>query len=221
MIIDYFEKYTFNNSDVQGIKILLNFSLNNNLEIIMHEETQGKYEQTENINKVKEFPPLLFSVDLDSREINSLNIPNEINKLTLLDGHHRLEHLSLYNYDHFVPIVLISNQDVKVESYKSGIDVDENTFVEILNMNNFKNSNSSDYFILFQNSKYCSGDVENIYDLYDFKRKLISSNMITPVQNDHTFPENRSVDFTPVKLSEFYKENYLFPPKSTWISPRI
>ena len=221
MIIDNFEKYTFNNSDVQGIKILLNFSLNNNLEIIMHEETQGKYEETENINIVKNFPPLLFAVELDSREINSLTIPNEINKLILLDGHHRLEHLSLYNYDYFVPVVLISNQDVKVESYKSRIDVEKNTFLEMLHMNNFKNSNSPDYFILFQNSKYSSEDIENIYDLYDFKRKLISLNMISPVQNDLTLTENRSVDFTPIKLSEFYKDNYLFPPKSTWISPRI
>jgi uncharacterized protein (DUF1015 family) len=29
------------------------------------------------------------------------------------------------------------------------------------------------------------------------------------------------INFTPIQLVEFYKENYLFPPKSTWISPRI
>ena len=29
------------------------------------------------------------------------------------------------------------------------------------------------------------------------------------------------LSFTPIKLEEFYKENYLFPPKSTWITPRI
>ncbi len=33
--------------------------------------------------------------------------------------------------------------------------------------------------------------------------------------------ENKILNFTPLKLSDFKKENYLFPPKSTWISPRI
>tara|TARA_B100000497_G_C7655998_1_gene394846 strand:- start:274 stop:939 length:666 start_codon:yes stop_codon:yes gene_type:complete len=221
MRINNFEKFTFNNSEIRGIKLLVNFSLKNNVEIILHEETQDKYQQLKSIDVVKSFPPLLFSVDIDSADINSLNIPKEVNTLTLLDGHHRLEHLSLYKYDHPVPVVLIANQDVSVESYNSEINTDEDEFVDTLLQNNYNNLISSEYCITFQNTTYVNEDVKSIYDLYDFKRKLIKQEIITPVQNDSVDVSTNIVDFTPIKLEEFYKEKYLFPPKSTWISPRI
>ena len=221
MRINNFEKFTFNNSEIEGIKLLVNFSLKNNVEIILHEETQDKYQQLKSIDVVKSFPPLLFSVDIDSADINSLNIPKEVNTLTLLDGHHRLEHLSLYKYDHPVPVVLIANQDVSVESYNSEINTDEDEFVDTLLQNNYNNLISSEYCITFQNTTYVNEDVKSIYDLYDFKRKLIKQEIITPVQNDSVDASTNIVDFTPIKLEEFYKEKYLFPPKSTWISPRI
>ena len=221
MRINNFEKFTFNNSEIEGIKLLVNFSLKNNVEIILHEETQDKYQQLKSIDVVKSFPPLLFSVDIDSADINSLNIPKEVNTLTLLDGHHRLEHLSLYKYDHPVPVVLIANQDVSVESYNSEINTDEDEFVDTLLQNNYNNLISSEYCITFQNTTYVNEDVKSIYDLYDFKRKLIKQEIITPVQNDSVDVSTKIVDFTPIKLEEFYKEKYLFPPKSTWISPRI
>ncbi len=221
MRINNFEKFTFNNSEIEGIKLLVNFSLKNNVEIILHEETQDKYQQLKSIDVVKSFPPLLFSVDIDSADINSLNIPKEVNTLTLLDGHHRLEHLSLYKYDHPVPVVLIANQDVSVESYNSEINTDEDEFVDTLLQNNYNNLISSEYCITFQNTTYVNEDVKSIYDLYDFKRKLIKQEIITPVQNDSVDVSTNIVDFTPIKLEEFYKEKYLFPPKSTWISPRI
>ncbi len=221
MRINNFEKFTFNNSEIRGIKLLVNFSLKNNVEIILHEETQDKYQQLKSIDVVKSFPPLLFSVDIDSADINSLNIPKEVNTLTLLDGHHRLEHLSLYKYDHPVPVVLIANQDVSVESYNSEINTDEDEFVDTLLQNNYNNLISSEYCITFQNTTYVNEDVKSIYELYDFKRKLIKQEIITPVQNDSVDASTNIVDFTPIKLEEFYKEKYLFPPKSTWISPRI
>ena len=221
MRINNFEKFTFNNSEIRGIKLLVNFSLKNNVEIILHEETQDKYQQLKSIDVVKSFPPLLFSVDIESADINSLNIPKEVNTLTLLDGHHRLEHLSLYKYDHPVPVVLIANQDVSVESYNSEINTDEDEFVDTLLQNNYNNLISSEYCITFQNTTYVNEDVKSIYDLYDFKRKLIKQEIITPVQNDSVDVSTNIVDFTPIKLEEFYKEKYLFPPKSTWISPRI
>jgi len=175
-----FEEYTLSKSGIQAVKTFLNFSEQNNIDITPHEETENKYKQIRNIDIVKEFPPLLFSVKFDKNKIHSLSSSEDIKHLTLLDGHHRFEHLKLYEYDLLVPIVLISEDDVKIESYNS-----------------------------------------NIYDLYDFKRKLISEDLIAPAQNDIIQNESTILDFTPIKLSEFYKENYLFPPKSTWISPRI
>ncbi|MDG1740169.1 MAG: hypothetical protein P8H47_02050, partial [Candidatus Actinomarina sp.] len=60
-----------------------------------------------------------------------------------------------------------------------------------------------------------------IYELYDFKRKLINHDFIIPIPNDMVNVDDLIINFTPIQLVEFYRENYLFPPKSTWISPRI
>ena len=221
MIINKFEEYNFKNSGVEGIKITINFSLENHLNIVLHEETQDKYEQVKDIETVKTFPPLLFSVSLDPDSIKSLETPKDIRSLTLLDGHHRFEHLVLYNYDYPVPVVLVSEQDVEVKSYNSIINLEKEKFIEFLLENNFNPSSSSQYFISIQGSQYSCEDINNIYDLYNFKRKLINLDLISPSRNDETNLDSEVVDFTEIKLSEFYLQNYLFPPKSTWIHPRI
>ena len=215
------EKYSFNNTDINAVRTFLNFSHQNNIEIILHEETQNKYKQAKDINIVKEFPPLLFSIKINSQLIPSLSSSDEINCLSLLDGHHRYEHLCLYKYNLQIPIVLISNDDVNIESYNSKINIDLASFEYMLTENNFKVSNSSKYFLTFEGKQYSNERIDSIYDLYDFKRSLISNEVITPIQNDLNQYNEPTLDFTPVKLNEFNKENYLFPPKSTWITPRI
>ena len=168
-----FEKYIFINSEINAVKTYINFSHQNNIEIILHEETQNKYKQIENKNIAKEFPPLLFSIEISSHQIDSLSSLDEINRLTLLDGHHRFEHLTLYKYDLQIPIVIISNDDVNIESYNSEINVDLEKFEYILKENNFTISYTSKYFLTFQGKQYSSEEIHNIYDLYDFKRSLI------------------------------------------------
>ena len=216
-----FEKYIFINSEINAVKTFINFSHQNNIEIVLHEETQNKYKQIENKNIAKEFPPLLFSIEISRQQIGSLSSLDEINRLTLLDGHHRFEHLTLYKYDLQIPIVIISNDDVNIESYNSEINVDLEKFEYILKENNFTISYTSKYFLTFQGKQFSSEGIDNIYDLYDFKRSLIGDGTITPIQNDLDQTNIPILDFTPVKLNEFNKENYLFPPKSTWITPRI
>ena len=220
MIIKGFKKYIFDNSEVSGIMTSINFSQENDLEIILHEETSGRYEQVRDLEMVKAFPPLVLSTDVNLDFINFQEATKQIKKLTLLDGHHRFEHLSLYNYDHSVPIVLVSNKDVKVQSYNSKINVDKKTFIDHLIASNFKPS-SSKYFIEIEDCKYSNIKIESIYELYDFKRKLINHDFIIPIPNDMVNVDDLIINFTPIQLVEFYKENYLFPPKSTWISPRI
>ena len=100
MIINNFEKYNFKNSEVSGIITSINFSSEKDVEIILHEETQDKFEQVRDLETVKSFPPLVFSTGADRDLTNILNGSKEIKKLTLLDGHHRFEHLNLYNYDY-------------------------------------------------------------------------------------------------------------------------
>lgn len=220
MIFNNFEKYKFNGTEVVGLKTTINFSKDNDIDIVLHEETQDKFEQVRDLETVKDFPPLVFSVEIDRDVINNLDIQNQIQKLILLDGHHRFEHLSLYNYDYPIPVVLVSNQDVKIQSYNSKINVTKEQFIEFLIVNDFEPS-SSNYFISIQDNNYSNKKINSIYELYDFKRKLINSNLINPIRNDVSGSEDIIVNFTPIKLIEFYRENYLFPPKSTWISPRI
>ena len=38
-----FEKYIFINSEINAVKTFINFSYQNNIEIVLHEETQNKY----------------------------------------------------------------------------------------------------------------------------------------------------------------------------------
>ena len=220
MIFNNFEKYKFNGTEVVGVKTTINLSKDNDIDIVLHEETQDKFEQVRDLETVKGFPPLVFSVEIDRDVINNLDIQNQIQKLILLDGHHRFEHLSLYNYDYPIPVVLVSNQDVKIQSYNSKINVTKEQFIEFLIVNDFEPS-SSKYFISIQDNNYSNKKINSIYELYDFKRKLINSNLINPIRNDVSGSEDIIVNFTPIKLIEFYRENYLFPPKSTWISPRI
>lgn len=220
MIFNNFEKYKFNGTEVVGVKTTINLSKDNDIDIVLHEETQDKFEQVRDLETVKGFPPLVFSVEIDRDVINNLDIQNQIQKLILLDGHHRFEHLSLYNYDYPIPVVLVSNQDVKIQSYNSKINVTKEQFIEFLIVNDFEPS-SSKYFLSIQDNNYSNKKINSIYELYDFKRKLINSNLINPIRNDVSGSEDIIVNFTPIKLIEFYRENYLFPPKSTWISPRI
>lgn len=220
MIFNNFEKYKFNGTEVVGLKTTINLSKDNDIDIVLHEETQDKFEQVRDLETVKDFPPLVFSVEIDRDVINNLDIQNQIQKLILLDGHHRFEHLSLYNYDYPIPVVLVSNQDVKIQSYNSKINVTKEQFIEFLIVNDFEPS-SSKYFLSIQDNNYSNKKINSIYELYDFKRKLINSNLINPIRNDVSGSEDIIVNFTPIKLIEFYRENYLFPPKSTWISPRI
>lgn len=221
MIINKFEKYYFKDSNVEGIKTKINFSQKNNLTIVLHEETQNKYDQINDLEIVKGFPPLIFSVSLSRDSIKSLETPVKIEEMTLLDGHHRFEHLTIYNYDYSVPVVLVSEQDVEIKSYNSIINFEKEKFIHFLIENNFKPTSSSKYFISVQGIQYSSGDINNIYDLYNFKRTLVNLNLISSSPNDNLHADEVVVDFTEIKLSELYKENYLFPPKSTWIHPRI
>ena len=220
MIFNNFEKYKFNGTEVVGVKTTINLAKDNDIEIVLHEETQDKFEQVRDIETVKGFPPLVFSVDIDRDVISNLDVQNQIEKLILLDGHHRFEHLSLYSYDYPIPIVLVSNQDVKIQSYNSKINLTKEKFIEFLLENNFEPS-SSKYFINIQDNNYSNKKISSIYELYDFKRKLFNSNIINSIRNDASGDEDIIVNFTPIKLCEFYRENYLFPPKATWISPRI
>ena len=219
MKITNFSTYEFKEYNVMGIKAEINFSNKNKLKIIVHEELEEPI-QDQDISLINEFEPLLFSVDievanmLDSKEV-------DIDFLTLLDGHHRFDFISRKNIDAPIKVIIVSSADVNVGSYLSKINIEKSDFINLLKNENFTNSSNSNFYLKIDNDIYSSNDIMNIYDLYNFKRECFQNGLISPLANDNKLINENIVSFTPIKLNEFYKENYLFPPKSTWITPRI
>ena len=80
---------------------------------------------------------------------------------------------------------------------------------------------NSNIYLKVDNEVYSSDEIFDIYDLYNFKRECFQNELISPFPNDSKKNNENILSFTPIKIEEFYKENYLFPPKSTWITPRI
>ena len=85
----------------------------------------------------------------------------------------------------------------------------------------FRINSNSGFYLKIDNDIYSSNEISTIYELYDFKRECFKNGFISPLANDIQSKKQNVLSFTPIKLNEFYKENYLFPPKSTWITPRI
>ncbi len=219
MKITNFSTYEFKEYNVMGIKAEINFSNKNKLKIILHEELEAPI-QDKGISLINEFEPLLFSVDIEAANMLDSN-EVDIDFLTLLDGHHRFEFISRKNIDAPIKVIIVSSADVNVDSYLSKINIEKSDFINLLKNENFTNSSNSNFYLKIDNDIYSSNDIMNIYDLYNFKRECFQNGLISPLANDNKLINENIVSFTPIKLNEFYKENYLFPPKSTWITPRI
>ena len=219
MKITNFSKYEFKEYNVMGIKAEINFSNKNKLKIILHEELEEPI-QDQDISLINEFEPLLFSVDIEVANMLE-NKEVDIDFLTLLDGHHRFDFISRKNIDAPIKVIIVSSEDVNVDSYLSKINIEKSDFINLLKNENFTNSSNSNFYLKIDNDIYSSNYIMNIYDLYNFKRECFQNGLISPLANDNKLINENIVSFTPIKLNEFYKENYLFPPKSTWITPRI
>ena len=219
MKITNFSTYEFKEYNVMGIKAEINFSNKNKLKIILHEELEEPI-QDQDISLINEFEPLLFSVDIEVANMLE-NKEVDIDFLTLLDGHHRFDFISRKNIDAPIKVIIVSSEDVNVDSYLSKINIEKSDFINLLKNENFTNSSNSNFYLKIDNDIYSSNDIMNIYDLYNFKRECFQNGLISPLANDNKLINENIVSFTPIKLNEFYKENYLFPPKSTWITPRI
>ena len=219
MKIKNFSTYEFNKYNVVGVKAKINFVKTNNLEIIAHEELSKPIEE-QSINLVNEFEPLLFSADIETTKLvndKELNIDH----LTLLDGHHRYDFIIRNVTDLPLEVIIISSNDVNVDSHLSEIKIKKDEFLDFLKSNKFKLNSNSNVYLKVDNDVYSSDEIFDIYDLYNFKRECFEKGLISAFPNDSIRNNENILSFTPIKLEEFYKENYLFPPKSTWITPRI
>ena len=210
-----FTVYQFENYDVEGLKLEINFSNTDFIEIKTHEEINFPIENME-----ESFEPLLFGIDMNITNIKNINdLKGE--KLILLDGHHRYEYLKRNGIDKSIELVLISIDDVEIFSYPSRLIIRKKEFEEILKNYNFSNNVSSKFFVSVDDVKFFNEEILDIYQLYEFKNFCYVNEYISSAVDEHNDNDETIINFTPIKVSEIVENDSLFPPKSTWITPRL
>ena len=212
---NYFTTYKFENYDVEGLKLEINFANAEFLEIKTHEEIDTPIENIE-----ESFDPLLFGIDENLENIRNIDDLNG-KKIILLDGHHRYEYLKRKDIDKSIEIVLISTVDVEILSYPSRLTIEKKDFQKILENHNFLNNASSKFFVSIDDVKFFNKEIVDIYQLYEFKNFCYVNEYISSTVDENQAGEKDMVNFTPIKISEIVESDSLFPPKSTWITPRL
>jgi len=210
-----FTVYQFENYDVEGLKLEINFSNNDFIEIKTHEEINSPIENME-----ESFEPLLFGIDMNITNIKNIN-DLKGKKMILLDGHHRYEYLKRNDIDKSIELVLISIDDVEILSYPSRLIIRKKEFEEILENYNFSNNVSSKFFVSVDDVKFFNEEILDIYQLYEFKNFCYVNEYISSAVDENKTNDEIIVNFTPIKVSEIVENDSLFPPKSTWITPRL
>ena len=210
-----FTVYQFKNYDVEGLKLEINFSNTDFIEIMTHEEINSPIENIE-----ESFEPLLFGIDMNITNIKNIN-DLKGKKMILLDGHHRYEYLKRNDIDKSIELVIISIDDVEIQSYPSRLIINKKEFEEILENYNFSNNVSSKFFVSVDDVKFFNEEILDIYQLYEFKNFCYVNEYISSAVDENKTNDEIIVNFTPIKVSEIVENDSLFPPKSTWITPRL
>ena len=212
MEIENFTKLNLSNLDVTAFTTKLNILKNSEI-IFPHEETMNDNRITDSIinNSV-----IVLGVIFESFD-NNLFIKDQI---FILDGHHRYQFIKNNSIDDLFEVVLVSMSDIKIESYNSELLIDDDIFVnKIMSEKSFSVEENSKYYISLNNKKYFSNHISDINALYFYKKQLLKEFVISPIKNNEE--TNKSlVKFTPITQNNFHK-NYVFPYKSTWITPRF
>ena len=212
---NYFTTYKFENYDVEGLKLEINFVNDEFLEIKTHEEIDTPIENIEEF-----FDPILFGIDENIKNIRNID-DLKGKKIILLDGHHRYEYLKRKDIDKSIEIVLISTVDVEILSYPSRLTIGKKEFEKILENHNFLNNASSKFFVSIDDVKFFNKEIVDIYQLYEFKNFCYVNEYISSTVDENQAGEKDMVNFTPIKISEIVESDSLLPPKSTWITPRL
>ena len=212
---NYFTTYKFENYDVEGLKLKINFANAEFLEIKTHEDIDTPIENIEEF-----FDPLLFGIDENIKNIRNID-DLKGKKIILLDGHHRYEYLKRKDIDKSIEIVLISTVDVEILSYPSRLTIGKKDFQKILENHNFLNNVSSKFFVSIDDVKFFNKEIVDIYQLYEFKNFCYVNEYLSSTVDENQAGEKDMVNFTPIKISEIVDSDSLFPPKSTWITPRL
>ena len=214
MIIRNVEKIEFENNELEAYKTKLNvFRLNN---IYPHEETNENSNITYDVVKNSN---LVLGVDFILDD-NKVEIKDE---LFILDGHHRFNFIKDNKIDEDIDVVLIDIRKVSITSYNCQLMVDKDEFTnKIYEDHKFapnKLQEELTFFISLNRQKYFSKNILNLRDLYKYKKILMQQKMIIPTPNNLK-NNSQIIQFTPLSYQDF-KKDFVFPYKSTWISPRF
>ena len=212
------EKYIFAKFPVTGYKISLKNFDENIDKIYLHEETLKEVNFNEEI-EIASLDPIIatvspnFLVNEESKEL-------DINNFYLLDGHHRVEYAKSKNLIQLLNCVLVNYDDVIIKPYDYETNLDLSEFISILNDNNFTESQEGSFNIKISNKIFVNKNIVSYKQLYEFKRLLQNKKIINPVLNNQ-YTSNLIVQFEALEKKELLSMDYLLPPKSTWIEPRI
>ena len=212
------EKYIFVKFPVIGYKISLKNFDDNIDKIYLHEETLKEVNFNEEID-IASLDPIIatvspnFLVNEDSKEL-------DINNFYLLDGHHRVEYAKSKKLIPLLNCVIVNYDDVIIKPYDFETNLDLSEFISILNDNNFTESQEGNFNIKINNKNFVNKNIVSYKQLYEFKRLLQNKKIINPVLNNQ-YTNNLIVQFEALEKKELLSMDYLLPPKSTWIEPRI
>ena len=212
------EKYIFLKFPITGYKISLKNFDDNIDKIYLHEETLKEVNFNEEID-IASLDPIIatvspnFLVNEDSKEL-------EINNFYLLDGHHRVEYAKSKKLIQLLNCVIVNYDDVIIKPYDYETNLDLSEFISILNDNNFTESQEGNFNIKISNKNFVNKNIVSYKQLYEFKRLLQNKKIINPVLNNQ-YTSNLIVQFEALEKKELLSMDYLLPPKSTWIEPRI
>lgn len=218
MKINLNRKYFFPNYDCEAYLISFENFDSKVDKMYLHEEITEKIKITENFC-IENFEPLIVTF-FNEKTSNKDRDDIEIDEFYLLDGHHRWDYAVRSNQLNKLKFILVNNKDVKIESYNFELNTEIKEFESILDANGFVKVISNENSLRFNEQYYSSELYNNKNLLYEFKRKIQTSNLINPV-GDKNIPEERMVAFTPVELKDLINLKNLLPPKSTWITPRV
>ena len=142
-------------------------------------------------------------------------------ELYILDGHHRFQYIVDNSISKNFDVILANIESVKMDSYNTELLIEKEIFLkEISEEYGFSSEVSlSSSYIQVDGVNYFSNNLSDIKKLYSYKKYLMNKKMISPIPNNH---KNSSiiVKFPPLSFKDFSK-NYVFPYKSTWITPRF
>jgi len=188
------------------------------VDVKLHEETILKNEIQDDTN-FSEFEPIVLSLYPD-KKINSKVINFETDELILLDGHHRWKYANRTDSVNKLKCILINFQDIKIKSYLFNINIEKESFLKYLNEAGYFESNKEDFGIFFNNKKFVNNSKPSLMDLYGFKKIMQNENIISPILEDVS-DSSLLIKFTALTPEDLINIDFILPPKSTWITPRL